>query len=140
MKSSEAVAQKCSVKKLFLEIAQNSQENTSCGCFWKFFSFRPSFTLPKKKQVFNVSFMGNFFCINIISFLAFDVVSGYHETFYSKIQKCEKFRSSHPEAFLGKGVLKICSKFTVDHPCRSVISKKLQSILLKSHFSMGFLR
>ena len=140
MKSSEAVAQKCSVKKLFLEIAQNSQENNSCGCFWKFFSFRPSFTLPKKKQVFNVSFMGNFFCINIISFLAFDVVSGYHETFYSKIQKCEKFRSSHPEAFLGKCVLKICSKFTVDHPCRSVISKKLQSSLLKSHSGMGFLR
>ena len=30
-------------------------------------------------------------------------------------------RSSHPKMFLGKGVLKICSKFTGDHPCRSVI-------------------
>ena len=27
--------------------------------------------------------------------------------------------------FLGKGVLKICSKFTREHPCRSVISIKL---------------
>ena len=27
--------------------------------------------------------------------------------------------------FLGKGVLKICSKFTGEHPCRSVISIKL---------------
>ena len=34
------------------------------------------------------------------------------------------FRSSRPEVFLGKGVLKICSKFT-EHPCRSVISIKL---------------
>ena len=31
-------------------------------------------------------------------------------------------RSSHPEVFLGKGVLKICSKFTGEHPCRSGIS------------------
>ena len=29
--------------------------------------------------------------------------------------------------FLRKGVLKICSKFTGEHPCRSVISIKLQS-------------
>ena len=37
------------------------------------------------------------------------------------------FRSSPPEVFLGKGLLKICSKFTGEHPCRSVISIKLQS-------------
>ena len=36
-------------------------------------------------------------------------------------------RSSHPEVFLEKGVLKICSKFTGEHPCRSAISMKLQS-------------
>ena len=27
-------------------------------------------------------------------------------------------RSSRPELFLGKGALKICSKFTGEHPCR----------------------
>ena len=32
------------------------------------------------------------------------------------------FTSSHPEVFLIKGVLKICSKFTGEHPCRSAIS------------------
>ena len=37
------------------------------------------------------------------------------------------FRSSHPEVFLKKGVLKICNKFTGEHPCRSAISIKLQS-------------
>ena len=31
-------------------------------------------------------------------------------------------RSSHPEVFFGKGVLKICSKVTGEHTCRSVIS------------------
>ena len=34
-------------------------------------------------------------------------------------------RSSHPEVFLGKGALKICSKFTGEHPCRSVNAIKL---------------
>ena len=36
-----------------------------------------------------------------------------------------QFRSSRPEVFLGKGVLKIYSKFTGEHTCRNVISIKL---------------
>ena len=44
----------------------------------------------------------------------------------SKVSKAlQTFRSSHPEMFLEKGALKICSKFTGEHPCRSVISIKL---------------
>ena len=35
------------------------------------------------------------------------------------------YRSSRPEVFLGKGDLKICSKFTEEQPCRSVIPIKL---------------
>ena len=54
-------------------------------------------------------------------------------TFFPKIFNCLSqktlllliFRSSRPELFLRKGVLKICSKFTGEHPCRSVISMKL---------------
>ena len=38
-----------------------------------------------------------------------------------------QYRSSPPEAFLGKGALKICSKFTGEHPCRIAISIELQS-------------
>ena len=34
-------------------------------------------------------------------------------------------RNSHLQVFLGKGILKICSKFTGEHPCRTVISRKL---------------
>ena len=41
------------------------------------------------------------------------------------------FKCSRPEVFLGKAVLKICCKFTGDHPCRGVISMKLQSNFIK---------
>ena len=34
--------------------------------------------------------------------------------------------------FLGKGVLKTCSKFTGEHPCRSAISIKLQSNFIET--------
>ena len=37
------------------------------------------------------------------------------------------YRSSHPDAFLEKVVLKICSNFKGEHPNRSAISIKLQS-------------
>ena len=39
----------------------------------------------------------------------------------------QKFRSSHKELSLGKGALKIYSKFTEEHPCWSAISIKLQT-------------
>ena len=37
----------------------------------------------------------------------------------------ERFRNSHSDMFLGKDVLEICSKFTGEHLCRSVILIKL---------------
>ena len=40
----------------------------------------------------------------------------------NKFKVLSYFSSSHPEEFLIKGVLKICSKFTGEHPCRSAIS------------------
>ena len=59
-----------------------------------------------------------------------------HVSTQSKVRYCsgilevlikEFSRSIPSEVFLGKVVLKICSKFTVEHPCQSVISMKLQS-------------
>ena len=48
-------------------------------------------------------------------------------------------RSSHPEVFLRKDVLKICSRFTEEHPCRSVISvKKIWHGLLSFKFAAYF--
>ena len=36
-----------------------------------------------------------------------------------------RYRKSPPEVFIEKGVLKICSKFSGEHPCRGAISIKL---------------
>ena len=42
-----------------------------------------------------------------------------------------QFKSSHPEVFLGKGVLEICSKFTGELLCRNVILRKLLCNFIK---------
>ena len=47
-----------------------------------------------------------------------------------------KIRSNPPEVFLEKGILKICSKFTEEHPCQSVVSIKL----LRSFFEITLRR
>ena len=44
-------------------------------------------------------------------------------------------QKSRPEVFLRKGVLKICSKFTWEHPCQSVVSVKLLWIILRHGYS-----
>ena len=55
----------------------------------------------------------------------------YEKLCWQSLSKCynrctiSNNRSRHPEVFLGKGVLKICSKFTGEHPCRSAIVKQL---------------
>ena len=50
--------------------------------------------------------MCGYFCIGFIEYMQVRV----------------RLRSSRPELFLEKSVLKICSKFTGEHPCRSAIS------------------
>ena len=49
-----------------------------------------------------------------------------------------KCRSSHQEVFLGKGALKIWSKFTREHPFQKVISIKLQSSLIEITLRHGW--
>ena len=48
-------------------------------------------------------------------------------TIFIKYLQPRTGRNSPPEVFLRKGVLKISSKFTGEHPCQSVILIKLQS-------------
>ena len=45
-------------------------------------------------------------------------------TIYRKPTDQQTYRSSHPNVFLKKGALRTYSKFTGEHPCRSVISVK----------------
>ena len=55
---------------------------------------------------------------------------------YWGYQHCNKgnFQSSSPEVFVGKGVLKTCSKFIGKHPCRSVISAWVFSYKFAAYF------
>ena len=59
-----------------------------------------------------------------------------HNKIFQEVYSISNCRSSCPEVFLKKGVLKICSKVPGEPPCRSVISI---ATLLKSHFGMGVL-
>ena len=53
----------------------------------------------------------------------------FYQRLRAKIINCRnfKFRSSPLDVLLGKGVLKIFSKLTGEHPCRSASSINLQS-------------
>ena len=48
-----------------------------------------------------------------------------------------RIRSSHPEGFIRTGVVKICSKYTGEHPCQMVISIELQSNFIEMTFRHG---
>ena len=52
--------------------------------------------------------------------------------------KTKKYRSSHPEVFLRKGVLKISGKLREENPCRSVISTKLLCNFIEIALRHGF--
>ena len=62
-------------------------------------------------------------------------VIGRRRRYLKTIKFQKNTRSNRPEVFLVKVVLKKCSKFTGEHPCRSVT----HATLLKSHFGMGAL-
>ena len=93
----------------------------------------------KKKRLWNMSFPVNFrkflripfltehlwwlplhqFEIEKIGIVRFQIILWNFAVFV------KSYRSSPPYVFLGKEVLKICSKFTGKPPCQSVISMKL---------------
>ena len=58
-------------------------------------------------------------------------VISYMDHLFSLFPNIWRINSSHPEVFLGKAVLKICSKCTGEHPRRSVISIKLPSSFIE---------
>ena len=55
----------------------------------------------------------------------------YTSNFWRDLFKPNFYRSGRTEVLLGKGVLKICSKFTVEQPCRKVVSIKLQNSFIE---------
>ena len=142
---SEAVA-RCSVKKVFLEISQNSQENT-CARVSEACNFIKKETLA---QVFSCEFCEisknpfSYRTLTVAASVGFWLVSFVRETNHiigksnlvyiiaapmSRLQLQKiiiKTAQKQPSrGTLGKGVLKICSKFAEEHSCRRVVSIKL---------------
>ena len=69
-------------------------------------------------------------------------LQGQHAALSNLIYVDVKVMGSHPEVFLEKGVLIICSKFTGEHPWQSVISIKLlrifhDTVCIKRYFSFS---
>ena len=83
-------------------------------CFHKLSNLVCTFVLPKAIELLVI--------YSDISVLA--------ETYSELINKQIKIlaKNSPPVVFLGKSVLKMCRKFTVEHTCESVISIKLQQL------------
>ena len=89
------------------------------------------------------------FCIRFFIFL-YIVLSNMFQTTWrhlfvidpfffcpSRVLRTHSNRSISPEVFLWKVVLKICSKFTGEHPCGSVISIKLLCNFINVTLSHG---
>ena len=92
-----------------------------CSCYFWRFSFR--FTQIKKLEVYFGLYQSSFTFIekrkpNKYCFM-WSKFNFLHVSIYFDGPNCEfssKNTSSRPEVFLGKGVLKICSKLTGEHP------------------------
>ena len=87
--------------------------------------------LRTQKQPFRIVF--KILKISGLSFRKTKIISGDKKS----LVFIGKFRSSHPEVFLGKGVLKICSKYTGEHPCRSAISIQLLCSFIETALRYG---
>ena len=124
------------MKKVFLKFLQNSQENT-CA--------RVSFFIKKEAlvQVFSHEFFKIF---KNTLFHRTPLVAAsdrrkhwtpFVDTRTILVRTVSNDRSSPPEVFLGKGVLKMYRKFAGENPCRSVISIKLQNNFIEITFKHG---
>ena len=79
-----------------------------------------------------------YFAYNMYFFAKYKEVINLSTILYETILYCsnlyscyQRYRSSHPEVFIAKGVLKICGNFTGEDSCRCEISIKLQSNVIE---------
>ena len=97
-------------------------------------------TLVRMKNKYNITNDHNkVFWKNVKPFFSDKSVNSSKITLAEKnpIAVDENKQKYRPEVFLGKRVLKICSKFTGEHPCRSLISIKLRSNFIKMTLRHG---
>ena len=114
-----------SYKKNFLEISQNSQENRIRICVRIFFLVKLHLWACKfiKKETGTGAFL-------------WVLQNSYEHLFLQKnsgrlLLNFTLKQSSHPEVFIGNGILKICSEFTGEQPFRRVVLIKFQSNVIE---------
>ena len=110
-----------------------------------FFNFQDSCVIPQDQFLCMFSWLLKLrYCavqgINICFFLTSGCILfiSLKGAMFSILWKRFYFRSSPQEVFLRKAFLKICSKFTGGHPCRSMISIKLQNDFSEFTLRHGF--
>ena len=132
---------------MLLEISQNSQENTCArASFLIKLQAEPCNFIKKETlaQVFSCEFCefskNTSFTEHLWATISEPVIDVRYGPIFVNLYSATNttLRSSPPWVFLGKGVLKICSKFTGEYPCRSVISIKLQSFFIEIILLHGF--
>ena len=122
--------QRCSVKKVFSEISQNSQEkNTFFGCFWNY-----SLIIAKRSRMKPMPcfLLDTYICCNfLLLFHLFFVTINPFQTnvlFYTFWKPLAFFyRSSRSQMFFKIGDLKYFVLFTGKHLCCSLFLTKLQA-------------
>ena len=104
------------LKKSFLKISQNSQENTLFSC--ELCEIFKNTLFTEHLRSYEVSWLVTMWCEQVKN-------NGEH---WIKVHNQPGTGWSveiPPEVLLGKSFLEMCSKFTGEHPCWSVISIKL---------------
>ena len=107
---------RCSVETMLLKLLQYSLENTYVGVFF-LIKLR---TAASVRLVLYYQFQERKLCLTT-----------EQQQGQLKAIKLKIFRSSPSEVSVRKSVMKTCSKFTGEQPCRSVVLIKLQSSFIE---------
>ena len=106
----EAAIQRCSVKKVFLEISQNSQENTCArvSFFHKVAGLRPKACIFIKKRLWH-----RYFHVNFAKFLRTSLVAASVQYHTSCLSKVKSFSDNSNRTF--NVCMKTVNKFCVSN-------------------------
>ena len=100
-KTAEAVSQRCSVKKLFLEILQNSQENTCARVSFRVVGLMPGTLLKKRlwQRFFSVNFAKILRTPFLTEQLRWPLLKGGIKDQWDKFNSMRKRRSHEKNSF-----------------------------------------
>ena len=113
-------------------LSNSSQDERSYGIIMRWDLMRSRYTYTTLLKIYYNIIIGTtaqhpYKCKVVELFVEKIIFQNFFRTFSPLLFRNVLLRSSPPEVFLGKDILKIFSKFTGENPCWSVILIKLQS-------------